>query len=189
MVTAQEMDAIVAGIQAGTSAPSTATEDSEYPESIQYETIEEWGAAHQLIWDGDNWIHFCGECDPTAIPPLVHCPVCDDIIEMSADRWYTCSCYPAQQTSQDAVDAYYEEYFSGIPWETSKKGNLYAKHNGMVMFIKLDSNGETYSTCAQLEDSDSKKPHIRWKNGHKDMDTAKKYIEERVNEAKAVKLF
>lgn len=215
--TQEEMDAIVAGFasrDAASANTETAQSDTppdspdspaengssahhlESPDSPTYtvplsiqEMSDDWMVENGFIWDGMNYIHVCADCDLSAQPPRVHCPVCYDVVEMSAQGWYACSCYPQEKTDQQKAEEYYQQNFGdGIQWLTSKKGNLYAKHNGMIMHIRQDKD-ETYSTCAQIEDAEDKKPFIRWKSRIKTLEEAKMYITSRVDEAKAVKLF
>ena len=135
-----------------------------------------------LQFDGEHYFHVCGDCDPSATPPLVHCPGCGTVRELTREQWHSVSC-------EESEEDWFQRVYGGIQWLESKKGGYYCKHNGMVMIAKQDKNGETWSTCAFLEEAEGGKPYLKWKNGHKTAELAKTYIEALVNEAKAVKLF
>ena len=134
-----------------------------------------------FIWNGEFFIHFCEHCDPSSDPPIVHCPECGTAIKMTREHWHSNGC-------DETEDEWYERIYGGVQWSESRKGGYYAKHNGMIMIIKMGRDKETYSTCAFIEESEGGKPAIKWKNGHKTFEAAKTYIQAIVDEFKMVKL-
>ena len=208
MPTREEMDAFVSGIAGGASkseadqsnsgAQATVHPEPE-PADIGVEVggaeiiaipvqTDDWMAENDYYWYDDNYIHSCPDCDPNADPPIIHCPVCGEAIELTPETWHNGDCQPRGHIETE--EEWFERIYGGIQWSVSKNGNHYGKHNGMVMFIKENKSMGTFSACANLEDSDSKRPLIPWSKARlTSLIQAKEYIVSRVDEAKAVKMF
>ena len=119
---------------------------------------------------------------------VVQCPACHEAVIFDLEHWHTDCGNPDInfRIKENARMAFEQRAYPDVYWQTSKKGNWYAKTEDYVLIVSADKRKPGQWSCGAFESGvDSGKPVLQWQGGFKSDVMAQENIVKRMKQHRA----